>query len=73
MIDPKTADQKPVISKPSTSQAVRYNSDPLIMKVNNPSERMLIGMVNSISNGLSRAISTPRIKAATIVAQIEDE
>ena len=67
--EPKTADQKPCTSKPGIIVDTRLSKRALITKVNNPSERRLIGSVRINNIGLKKALSMPRIAAAKNAAR----
>ena len=62
--EPKMAVQKPVTSKPAIIPEAIFNISALMIKVKKPSERILIGRVNTSAIGRKNAFRIPSIAAA---------
>jgi len=63
------ATQKPETAKPGTTQETRSTIRALIAKVNKPRVKKVIGKVRINIKGLIKALTIPKTKAATKVAQ----
>jgi hypothetical protein len=59
----RTAIQKPLTSKPLTSDEAKRIISPLITNVKRPSVRILMGRVMRMRKGLRRRFTIPRNKA----------
>jgi len=68
-IDPSKAAPKLVTENPSTNRAARYTSEALIIKINKPNVRSVIGKVRTTRIGRTKVLRTPitapAIKAGT--------
>jgi len=62
--EPITAAQNPFTSNPEIIPEAIFSITALMIKVNNPRLRMLIGSVNIIAMGRKKALSIPRAAAA---------
>jgi hypothetical protein len=62
--DPMIADQKPTTSKPVMIPDAIFSIRALMIKVNKPRDKMLIGSVNRRAIGLKKAFRIPRMAAA---------
>jgi len=67
-IEPINAEKNPCISKPLTRAATNININEFSIKRKKPSDTTVIGKVRTISSGLIKAFTNPRIKAATKAA-----
>jgi len=64
-MEPIKALQNPSTTKPGVIRPANSNNPALMINVNNPSVKILMGRVKSTKTGLMRALISPMIRAAT--------